>query len=413
MYPTHSRRFGFLALVAATAGAVCWGTAQADGDTRAEKDRIDSQVHDVRAQLDGAVARLAAAETAYAEANAHMPAAQTALAEARRNLDAARVRDGDLRRRLEIAVEEEATAQRQLRDVEASMWSLRDSIGQVARRAYQQGSLAGLSVVVRSETPAQMMSRIEAFRALMRADEAALARLKEVHRETDGRQKALARARDQVRVEREAAAAHVAELTRLEAEAATAAAAVEKLVEQRRAAMATAQEEKAADQQRYESLVSEQHRLTELVNRLNAPSARGVPREREQGGALSYPVDADITSGFGSRFHPILEYVKLHTGTDFAAPAGTPVRAAREGTVIAADHNAAYGNRVVISHGKVNGVALTTTYNHLSRIDVAAGRRLTRGETVGLVGNTGYSTGPHLHFEVLVDGRFTDPMTWL
>lgn len=413
MYPTHSRRFGFLALLAATAGAVCWGTAQADDDTQAEKKRVDSQVQDVRVQLDGAAARLAAAETAYAEANAGMPAAQAALADTRRNLDAARVRDADLRRRLEIAVEDEATAQQQLRDVEASMWSLRDSIGQVARRAYQQGSLAGLSVVVRSETPAQMMSRIEAFRTLMRADEAALARLKAVHSEADGRQKALAQARDQVRTEREAAAAHVAELTRLEAEAATAATAVEKLVEQRRAALATANEEKAADQQRYESLVTEQSRLTELVNRLNAPSARSGSRTAEPGGALSYPVDADITSTFGSRFHPILEVVKLHTGTDFAAAAGTPVHAAREGTVIAADYNASYGNRVVISHGRVNGVALTTTYNHLSRIDVAPGRKLTRGQVVGLVGTTGYSTGPHLHFEVLADGKFTDPMTWL
>lgn len=412
MYPTHSRRIGFLALVAATAGAVCWGTAQADDDTQAEKKRVDSQVQDIRVQLDGAVARLAEAEAAYAEANAGMPAAQAALAETRRKLDAARVRDGDLRRRLEIAIEEEATAQRQLRDVEASMWSLRDSIGQVARRAYQQGSLAGLSVVVRSETPAQMMSRIEAFRTLMRADEAALARLKAVHAETDGRQKALAQARDQVRAEREAAAAHVAELTRLEAEAAVAAAAVEKLVEQRRAALTTASEEKAADQQRYEALVAEQGRLTDLVNRLNAPSRSGS-RTTEQGGALSYPVDAAITSTFGSRFHPILEVVKLHTGTDFAAPSGTPVRAAREGTVIAADHNAAYGNRVVISHGRVNGVALTTTYNHLSRIDVAKGRKVTRGQVVGLVGTTGYSTGPHLHFEVLADGKFTDPMTWL
>ncbi|UGQ09579.1 peptidoglycan DD-metalloendopeptidase family protein [Yinghuangia sp. ASG 101] len=412
MYPTHSRRLGFLALIAATAGAVCWGTAQADDDTQAEKQRVDSQVQDVRVQLDGAVARLAAAESAYAEANAGMPAAQAALAETRRKLDEARVRDTDLRRRLEIAVEEEATAQRQLRDVEASMGSLRDSVGQVARRAYQQGSLSGLSVVVRSETPAQMMSRIEAFRTLMRADEAAIARLKAVHAEADGRQKALARARDQVQADREAAAAHVAELTRLEAEAATAATAVEKLVEQRRAALATAQEEKTADQQRYESLVAEQGRLTELVNRLNAPSRSGS-RTDDQGGALSYPVDADISSTFGSRFHPILEVVKLHTGTDFAAPSGTPVRVAREGTVIAADYNTAYGNRVVVSHGRVNGVALTTTYNHLSRIDVAKGAKLTRGQIVGLVGTTGYSTGPHLHFEVLADGKFTDPMTWL
>lgn len=413
MRPTHSRRLGLLALIAATAGAIGWGTAHADDDPREDKKRVDGEVHDVRVDLDGSASRLAAAETAYAEANTRMPAAQAALAEARRKLDAARVKDADTRRRLEIAVEDEAEAQAQLRDIESAMTEMRDALGQVARRAYQQGAMAQLSVIMQAETPAQLLGRLEGFRSVMRADEATLARLNQVHQETDGRQKELARARDRVQTERDAAAAQLAEVTALEKEAATANAAVERLVEQRRAAMATARAEKAADQQRYEALVVEQRRLTELVNRLNAPSASRGGSGRGQGGALSYPIDGDVTSEFGMRFHPILEYVKLHTGTDFAAAEGTPVGAAREGTVIAAGYNPAYGYRVVVSHGQVGGVALTTTYNHLSRVDVAEGERVRRGGALGLVGNTGYSTGAHLHFEVLVDGDFADPATWL
>ncbi|MCF2532272.1 M23 family metallopeptidase [Yinghuangia soli] len=420
MRPTYRRRLGLFALIAATGAAIGWGTAHADDDPRTAKTRVDGQVQDVRAHLEGSAQRLAAAETAYAEANARMPAAQAALAQARGKLDAARVKESDLRRRLEIAVEDEAAAQRQLLDVEASMAEMRDALGQVARRAYQQGALAQLSVIMEAETPAQLMSRLEGFRSVLRADEATLQRLREVHAATDGRQKELGRAREQVRIEREAAAAQLTVLTAVEAEAGAANAAVEKLVEARRSAMATAQEEKAADQQRYEALVVEQRRLAELVNRLNAPvakgsggTAKGGGSSGQRGGALSYPVDGAVTSNFGMRFHPILEYVKLHSGTDFGAAEGTPVRAAREGTVIAAGYNSAYGYRVVVSHGQVGGVALTTTYNHLSRIDVGEGKRIRRGATVGLVGNTGYSTGAHLHFEVLVDGAFADPLTWL
>ncbi|MGW0661739.1 peptidoglycan DD-metalloendopeptidase family protein [Streptodolium elevatio] len=419
MRPTHSRRLGLLALVAATAAAIGWGTAHADDDPRDDKKRVDAQVRDVRADLDGSASRLAAAETAYAEANTRMPAAQAALAEARRKLDAARVQDTDTRRRLEIAVEDEARAQAQLRDIESAMTEMREELGRVARRAYQQGSLTQLSVIMKAETPAQLIGRLEGFRSVLRADEETLDRLGQVHRETDGQQKELARARDRVRSEQEAAAAQLAKVTALEKEAVAANAAVERLVEQRRGALATAQAEKAADQQRYQALVVEQRRLTELVNRFNAPSPSRAATGgvgglgRGQSGALSYPVDADVTSGFGMRFHPILEYVKLHSGTDFGAAEGTPVRAAREGTVIAAGYNPAYGYRVVVSHGRVGGVALTTTYNHLSRVDVAEGERLRRGGTVGLVGNTGYSTGAHLHFEVLVDGEFADPLTWL
>ncbi|WTW95118.1 peptidoglycan DD-metalloendopeptidase family protein [Streptomycetaceae bacterium NBC_01309] len=425
MRPTHSRRLGLLALIAATAAAIGWGTAHADDDPRDDKKRVDAQVRDVRADLDGSASRLAAAETAYADANTRMPAAQAALAEARRKLDAARMKDADTRRRLEIAIEDEARAQAQLGDIESAMTEMRDALGRVARRAYQQGSLTQLSVVMKAETPAQLITRLEGFRSVLRADEETLTRLTEVHRETDGRQKELGRARDRVQTERDAAAVQLTVVAAREEEAATAGAAVERLVEQRRGALATAQAEKAADQQRYEALVVEQRRLAELVNRFNAPAPAPAPAPthggtsgeggtgRGQGGALSYPIDADVTSRFGMRFHPILEYVKLHSGTDFGAAEGTPVRAAREGTVIAAGYNTAYGYRVVVSHGQVGGVALTTTYNHLSRIDVGEGERLRRGGTVGLVGNTGYSTGAHLHFEVLVDGEFADPLTWL
>jgi murein DD-endopeptidase MepM/ murein hydrolase activator NlpD len=113
------------------------------------------------------------------------------------------------------------------------------------------------------------------------------------------------------------------------------------------------------------------------------------------------------------RVHPITGVRKLHTGTDLGIPCGTPVHAAREGTVIAAGFNIAYGNRTVISHGVVDGALLTTTYNHQSQIDVSVGQQVAAGQPIGLSGTTGYSTGCHLHFELLVNADYVDPVPWL
>jgi len=122
------------------------------------------------------------------------------------------------------------------------------------------------------------------------------------------------------------------------------------------------------------------------------------------------PVDgARISSSFGMRRHPILGYSKMHTGTDFAAPTGTPIYAAGNGTVVKAGWNGGYGKYVKIRHA--NGYA--TAYAHLSRIGkgITPGARVKQGQTIGRVGSTGRSTGPHLHYEVHVKGKKVNPMT--
>ena len=112
------------------------------------------------------------------------------------------------------------------------------------------------------------------------------------------------------------------------------------------------------------------------------------------------------------RYHPILNYSRLHAGRDYAADCGTPVRASAPGTVISAGWGGGYGNRVMIDHGIIRGVNLVTTYNHLSQI-TAGGGGVQRGEVIGYVGTTGTSTGCHLHFETYEDGTPKDPRRWL
>ncbi|PTQ53297.1 MAG: peptidase M23B [Brockia lithotrophica] len=114
-----------------------------------------------------------------------------------------------------------------------------------------------------------------------------------------------------------------------------------------------------------------------------------------------------ITSTWGTRIDPIDGQEKFHDGIDIAAPSGTPVYAFRAGTVAYAGWNGGYGLYVRIDHG--DGV--TSFYGHLSRVDVQVGQRVSLGQTLGLSGNTGRSTGPHLHFGTWVSGRSVDPLT--
>jgi murein DD-endopeptidase MepM/ murein hydrolase activator NlpD len=114
-----------------------------------------------------------------------------------------------------------------------------------------------------------------------------------------------------------------------------------------------------------------------------------------------------ITSGFGIRRHPLLRYSKMHTGVDFGAPTGTPIRAAGSGVVDLAGRHGAYGNTVVLKHGE----KYKTLYAHMSRLaaGIRSGTRVNQGQIIGYVGTTGRSTGPHLHYEVRVTDRPVNP----
>jgi murein DD-endopeptidase MepM/ murein hydrolase activator NlpD len=124
-----------------------------------------------------------------------------------------------------------------------------------------------------------------------------------------------------------------------------------------------------------------------------APSAAG----------LIWPVNGPVTSGFG------LRWGRMHEGIDIAAPMGTPIWAAAAGTVIHSGWLGGYGYLVVVDHG--NG--LSTAYGHASALLVAVGQEVSQGETIALVGSTGHSNGPHLHFEVRVNGVAVDPLLYL
>jgi murein DD-endopeptidase MepM/ murein hydrolase activator NlpD len=149
-----------------------------------------------------------------------------------------------------------------------------------------------------------------------------------------------------------------------------------------------------------------QQRLREQQNRQNRQTTAGTVTGT---GQFVWPVSGTITSQFGTRRHPVFGDMRFHGGIDIGAPHGTTVVAADSGSVIISTYNSSYGNYVVISHG--NGI--TTLYAHLSTRSVSVGDTVSRGQQIGRIGSTGVSTGPHLHFEVSVNGTRVNPRNYL
>jgi murein DD-endopeptidase MepM/ murein hydrolase activator NlpD len=172
---------------------------------------------------------------------------------------------------------------------------------------------------------------------------------------------------------------------------------------EKRAILRRIMRERAVTEQAVRELEEDSARLEALIQRLQG--AAGLAGRRGLA-AFLLPLRGPVTSRFGLRAHPLFGRRHFHTGVDIAAPHGTPVRAAADGTVLYAGWYGGYGKLVVLDHGQ----GVSTLYGHLSQILVTAGQRVGRNHLIGRVGSTGYSTGPHLHFEVRRNGRPIDPI---
>jgi murein DD-endopeptidase MepM/ murein hydrolase activator NlpD len=157
------------------------------------------------------------------------------------------------------------------------------------------------------------------------------------------------------------------------------------------------------------SITAEIQAYQRRLRRPTKPGHKPEPLPPYHGGRFSYPVNGRLTSSFGMRYHPILHITRMHTGCDFGAPIGATIHAVGPGTVIHSSYMNGYGNVVIIDHGG----GISTVYAHCSRIVVSDGQSVTRGQYIANVGSTGLSTGPHLHFEVRVNGKPVNPMRYL
>lgn len=166
--------------------------------------------------------------------------------------------------------------------------------------------------------------------------------------------------------------------------------------------------QRAFYEQAEQQLAMESHRLeTQILNMESRNRSKGG--NAQGSGNLTIPLRAPVTSPFGWRPHPIFGIRRFHTGVDLAGPNHSPIQAADSGSVLYTGWYGGYGKVVIISHGK----GMATLYAHLSVIKVEAGQNVSKGEVVAYEGTTGYSTGPHLHFEVRLNGKPNNPLNYV
>jgi murein DD-endopeptidase MepM/ murein hydrolase activator NlpD len=167
------------------------------------------------------------------------------------------------------------------------------------------------------------------------------------------------------------------------------------------------------DAQNYErlerQLLAESASITQQLRAM----ARMRHKVARSTGRYMWPVYGRITSNFGYRVHPIHRRSIMHTGLDISRPTGTPVVAADGGQVFFAGWRGGYGRAIILNHGTQGSASYATLYGHLSGIAVASGSTVSKGQVIGYVGSTGFSTGPHLHFEVRVNGSPVNPLGFL
>lgn len=167
--------------------------------------------------------------------------------------------------------------------------------------------------------------------------------------------------------------------------------------------------QRAFYEQAERQLANESHRLETQILEMEHSRRKGKKGMSVGSGSMAMPIVAQVTSPFGWRTHPIFGVRRFHTGVDLAGPNHSPIKAADSGSVLYTGWYGGYGKVVIVSHG--NGMA--TLYAHLCKIATSTGDNVTKGDVIGYEGTTGFSTGPHLHFETRVNGVPNNPMNYL
>ncbi|MHB9109337.1 MAG: M23 family metallopeptidase [Armatimonadota bacterium] len=257
---------------------------------------------------------------------------------------------------------------------------------------YQRGEPGYLELMLASDDFGTMIQRSELAQYMMEQDREVLARLKDRKESCDRYQNEVDQKKREV-----ASLQQRAEVTN------------SRNLRVRNSANATLQSKRAEMDALEAELAALERDSNAVASMLRSMQRSGKGRARYNGPRYAVgglPVAGRISSGYGYRMHPILKYRRLHTGIDISAPTGTPIHAAGGGEVIWASWRGGYGNTIIIDHG--GGKA--TLYAHMSRYNAGVGKRVSKGDVIGYVGSTGLSTGPHLHYEVRINGTPVNPL---
>jgi murein DD-endopeptidase MepM/ murein hydrolase activator NlpD len=265
--------------------------------------------------------------------------------------------------------------------------------------AYETDAPDELALLLSANSFSDLIDGLDYARLIVRRDREIIADVDASKREVAIARWQTRRARRSVRHQAEIVAVRVSQARELHDELVASKGKLESARELKKVSLDSLTTEERADAEELDAL---QAVSADLEAKIRAAQAHSTVQQ-VSGAGLIWPVNAPITSPFGPRWG------RPHEGIDLGAVYGTPIAAAAAGVVIYAGWEGGYGNLTVIDHGG----GLATAYGHQSRIAVSVGQTVSQGEIIGYVGSTGHSTGPHLHFEVRVDGQAVDPLGYL
>lgn len=420
-------------------------------DRRAAAERKQQAKEDERenleAELEHTDTQLADAVLELNQVEGRLPVAEAELAVAEAELERAEREAAILAQRLADAQLEEATVTQLLQDGSGKVDGARDDIAQMAREEFRgAGNASTIGLVTGAQSTeefidgysvsssaarirARTLAELQSAEATARNLQARLTAIREVVTELKRLADENVRSKEQAR---QSAAQRKAEIVELIAEQERLKARIERRKHVAVQNMQDTEQELSSIESDLKGIIREQRERDE---RLAREQAEQQPEENAGGGSggggssgggssgggtgtvsfLSYPTASPVvTSSYGMRFHPVLQYYRLHAGTDLRAYCGTPILAPADGTVLYARYLDGLGNQVLINHGySSGGSSVMTSSNHLTSFAVSPGQQVSRGQVIGYSGTTGTSTACHLHFEVYVNGSTVDPMSWL
>ncbi|MCW2755292.1 MAG: peptidase [Marmoricola sp.] len=396
------------------ASPVLLSTAQAD-NLHNRKKQAHHQVRAALAGFDDASTALVAATQQLQAARGKLAVAQRTLVATQGQLTAAQVIDTEMQAKLVAAESALTVASQQLAAGIAGVHEQRAAIGALAAADYQYGdpNLLRMSAFFNADNVDDLTTQVQTMDNLMSRESSMLDDLRTKQALLQITRDRVSAAKATVADERQAAAVDLARKQALETTAAANRAQVASLVAVQTAAAAKAARLQAEDARILRAAKAREARIKRLILAA-ARKHRGRGFVGSAGGFLLPPVaNSYITSPYGWRIHPIYHYWGLHDGDDFAAGCGVPEVASAAGTVIEEYYDAVWGNRLYIDVGKVNGHEMTLIYNHISSYVAHTGAHVRRGQTVARAGTTGWSTGCHLHFTVMIDGTAVDPQKYM
>ena len=356
------------------------GTTYADNDELKKREReleeLQQKIKDIEASLDQN-------KNLQSEVNVKISNLQNSIRGLETEVEALNVQIADTENNIVIKTQE-------LEAAELKIDEKNELLNDRLRVMYKTGSIGYLEVLFGAEDFNDLLSRIDMIQMIVVHDQNLIEFLKEQRDIIEEKKAELEIIREDLK---ELAASKLAKQEELSV-------ALNNMVSYK----TELRKDEAAMSEMEDELLKDADQITELIKNIKLAATY-------VGGEMAWPIPGQysISSYFGLRIHPISKEEKMHTGIDIEVPRKTPVNSAQKGTIVFANWFSGYGKAIIIDHGG----GYTTLYAHLDVIGVSVGQEVAKGGYIGQSGNTGYSTGPHLHFEVRMNGEYVDPLTYV